>query len=300
MNLSKNAELVLKRNYPRMITKLYSAGQKRKMKFTLNDNDVRLNWQTLADGVAYATAVYRKAISDINYNEELEVKAMLVDYANTQVEDVTEVQGMEELFDAMFEKMLDLQDSSALHHEASKASNGTLNRYTTKTALKDILILTTNKAKTYALNSRIANTFQANGIDMTKKIISFADLGGVYRLTEDVKITDSDSLQKLQAMGDYQTEVGDVILEGAVIPFDISETTDFAGKVEEIVPDTDEAGIWAYMFDVKKIRYKRDTSNMWKVPLNNPEFEEVTHWLHYYTQKNMSPFYNSAVFRVKN
>ena len=49
MNLSKNAELMLKRNYPRMATKLYLQPILRKVKFTLNNNDVRLNFSTLGD-----------------------------------------------------------------------------------------------------------------------------------------------------------------------------------------------------------------------------------------------------------
>lgn len=298
LTLTKSADLMLKQKYPQMITKLYAQGNIRKMKFTLNDNDVRLNFQNLADGVAYALAVYRKAISDINYNEELEMKAMLVDYANNQATDIVEVASMQDLFDTMFNKMLDFQDSSDKHHEAVKASGGNLLRYTTKTALKDIIILTTNKAKTYALNSRIANTFNTAGIDMTQKLMSFSDLGGVYELTADVKITDSDSLAKMQAMGDYQVEVGDVIPEGSVIAYDVSSTTDFKGKVKEIKPITGDEAVWAYIFDAKKIRYKRNTANMWKKPFENPEFVEQTHWLHYYTQKNMSPFYNSCVLRV--
>ncbi|PJH64428.1 hypothetical protein, partial [Salmonella enterica] len=39
MNLSKNEELMLKRNYPKMATKLYGHGVLKKTKFTLNNND---------------------------------------------------------------------------------------------------------------------------------------------------------------------------------------------------------------------------------------------------------------------
>ncbi len=56
----------------------------KKQKFTLNDNDNRLNWQTLGDAISYAVRVYRKRISDINVSEESEIKAMLVDYALNQ------------------------------------------------------------------------------------------------------------------------------------------------------------------------------------------------------------------------
>ena len=44
MNLSKQEELMLKRNYPQMATKLYGQGILKKTKFTLNNNDSRLNF----------------------------------------------------------------------------------------------------------------------------------------------------------------------------------------------------------------------------------------------------------------
>ena len=47
MDLSQNAELMLKRNYPKMASKLYQQGILKKVKFTLNNNDNRLNWLTI-------------------------------------------------------------------------------------------------------------------------------------------------------------------------------------------------------------------------------------------------------------
>ncbi len=76
---------MLKRNYPKMATRLYGQGVHKKQKFTLNDNENRLNWQTLGDAIKYAVAVYRKKITDINVDEEKEIRAMLVDYGLTQL-----------------------------------------------------------------------------------------------------------------------------------------------------------------------------------------------------------------------
>lgn len=295
LNLSKPATLMLERNYPQMITKIYNEGVVRKRKFTLNNNDTRLNWQTIGDGVSYAFGVYRKTISDINYSEELDVKAMLVDYANTYATDVETVANADALFNKVFEKFLDFQDSSAIHNEASLASGGAIGRYTTRTNLEKIMILTTNSMKTFLLNSRIANTFQTAGIDVSKRIISFYDLGGIWRLTANVTISNDATVSAFQAMGDYQISKGDTLPKDTVIPFDISTLTEFTGKVTEIKPDAEQ---WAYVFDVDKIRYARNTQDMWKEPFTNPEFDETTHWLHYYSQKNMSPFYNSCVIKV--
>ena len=79
MDLSQPEELMLKRNYPKIATKLYGQGALKKVKFTINNNDNRLNWSTLSDAVNYAVTVYRKRLSDINIDEELAVKSMIVD-----------------------------------------------------------------------------------------------------------------------------------------------------------------------------------------------------------------------------
>ena len=60
MDLTKNAELMLKRNYPLMASKIYQQGILKKVKFTLNNNDARMNFQTIGDGIKYAIAVYKK------------------------------------------------------------------------------------------------------------------------------------------------------------------------------------------------------------------------------------------------
>src|SRR5699024_5732803 len=153
MNLSKNDELMLKRNYPQMATKLYGQGVLKKTKFTLNNNDVRHNFLTLGDATRYALGVYRKRISDINVSEE-------------------------------FESILNIQNNSAKYNEANEASGGSIGRYTTVTALKDVIILTNDAMKTYLLESKLANTFHVAGLDLSDRIISFDDLGGLFKLTK--------------------------------------------------------------------------------------------------------------------
>ena len=145
MDLSKNAELMLKRNYPKMATKLYAQGILKKLKFTLNNNDTRLNFQTIGDGITYAVSVYRKKITDINVAEESEMKAMLVDYGLHHVKDQRTVTSMEELFEELAEAILNLQNNSAKHNEANTASGGAIGRFTTVSKLSDLVIITTDK-----------------------------------------------------------------------------------------------------------------------------------------------------------
>lgn len=291
MDLSKNAELMLKREYPKMATRLYGQGILKKTKFTLNNNDVRLNFLTIGDAITYAVSVYKKRISDINLAEEREMKAMLVDYGINQAKDQREVTSMEELFEVLTEAILNLQNNSEKHNEANKASGGAVARFTTVSNMKDLIILTTDKVKRYLLNTFLANTFHAEGIDLSKIIISFDDLGGTYRVKQDVTVTEAIKT-KLQSFGDYQVEVGDIIPKGYVFTYDISGVSDFTGKVEEIKPDSD---LWAMVMDARAIRYKRFTKGMLKQPFYNGEFDEVTYWIHYYSFKAISPFYNKVV-----
>lgn len=295
MDLSKNAELMLKRNYPKMATKLYGQGILKKVKFTLNNNDARLNFLTIGDAITYAVSVYRKKITDINVAEEREIKAMLIDYAVNQAKDKRTVTSLEELFDALSEAVLNLQNNSEKHNEANKASNGAIGRFTTVSKLSDLVIVTTDKVKRYLLNTFLANTFHAEGIDLSKIIISFDDLGGAYRVTAEEGVTvTAEALPTLQAFGDYQIQAGDIIPKGYVFTYDVSTLDGFTGNVTEIKPESE---LFAMVLDARAIRYKRFTKGMLKQPFYNGEFDEITYWIHYYSFKAISPFYNKIVIQ---
>lgn len=294
MNLGKNEELMLKRNYPRMATRLYGSGIVKKQKFTLNNNDARFNFQTLGDATNYALAVLKKKISDINVVEEKEIRAMVVDYALNQLSDnnVRYATSYEDLASKVFEAILNMQNNSDKYNEAYTASGGAIGRYTTVSKLSDIAILTTDTMKSYLLDTKIANTFQASGIDFTDHVISFDDLGGVYKTTSEITLSDNNTITYLRGFGDYQSQVGDVIPEGSVFTFDVSQQTEFADNVVEVKPQDD---LFAFIFDINALKYKRNTDGMLKEPFYNGEFDEVTHWIHYYSFKAVSPFFNKIL-----
>lgn len=294
MNLGKNEELMLKRNYPRMATRLYGSGIVKKQKFTLNNNDARFNFQTLGDATNYALAVLKKKISDINVQEEKEIRAMVVDYALNQLSDsnIRYATSQEDLASKVFEAILNMQNNSDKYNEANTASGGAIGRYTTVSKLSDIAILTTDSMKSYLLDTKIANTFQASGIDFTDHVISFDDLGGVFKTTSEITLSDANTITFLRGYGDYQSQVGDVIPEGSVFTFDVSQQTEFAGKVVEVKPQDD---LFAFIFDINGLKYKRNTDGMLKEPFYNGEFDEVTHWIHYYSFKAVSPFFNKIL-----
>lgn len=297
LNLTKDEELMLKRNYPRMATRLYGQGVHKKMKFTLNDNENRLNWQTLGDAIKYAVAVYRKKISDINVDEESEVRAMLIDYGINQLQGTKsdiKVADMDALATQLFESVLNIQNNSSKYNQVRQASGGTIGRYTTQTPLENMLIITTDHVKTYLLDTKIANTFQIAGLDLTNHIISFDDLGGVWKVNDDCTVAASD-LDKFRIMGDYQVAVGDIIPKGVVFTYDISDFDTFKGKCTEIKPSTNE---WAMLLDVRGIYYKRNTQKLLPTYFYNNELDEYTYWLHYYSFKAISPFFNKIVVEV--
>ena len=295
MNLSKSEEMMLKRNYPKIATKLYGSGIVKKQKFTLNNNDTRFNFATLQDASLYAIGVYKKKISDINVSEELEIKAMIVDYALNVTKNKRTAANATELFDGVFEAILNIQNNSDKYNEANTASGGSLGRYTTVSRLEDVAILTTDKMKKFLLDSKLANTFQVAGLDLAKRIISFDDLGGVFKLTADVTLANAATVNYFKTFGDYQIAIGDVIPSGAVLTIDPTGFAEFTGKFSQVKPTTD---FFAYVFDVNKVRYRRNTKGMLKKPFFNGEYDEVTHWIHYYSFKALSPFYNSVVIGV--
>ena len=289
MDMSKDAELMLKRVYPEMATKLYSSGILKKVKFTLNNNAQRFNFAKISDAVNYALAVLRKKISDINIAEESEMKAMVVDYALNFIKDKRTVNSMESLFEEITEAILNLQNNSHKHNESDTATNGTVATFTTNSKLSDLLIVTTDKAKRYLLNTMLANTFHNDGIDLSDRIISFDDLGGVFKANKDITLTEAQA-KSLAKFGDYQSVKGDIIPKGTVFTFDVSKI--FNTDVTEIKPTSD---LFAVIFDIRGIRYKRYTKELIKEPFYNGEFDEVTYWLHYYSMKAISPFYNKVV-----
>lgn len=292
MNLSKSETLMLKRNYPHIASRLYGGGILKKQKFTLNNNDVRNNFLTLADGVKYALAVYNKRISDINVQEEKEIKAMLIDYATSHTNNIRKATSLDDLSHKLYEALLNIQNNSSKYNEIKEASGGTIGQYTTQTPLDKVAILTSDTVKAFLLDTKIANTFQIAGLDLSDRIISFDDLGGVYKLTEDVKVSSDETVQFFRAYGDYQMEKGDILPIDTILTFDVSTLADFAGKTKEVKPKNPE--LFAYVFDIDKLRYKRYSKNMIK-QFYNGEFDEVTYWLHYYSTKSVSPFYNNIL-----
>src|SRR5699024_4207858 len=148
-----------------------------------------------------------------------------------------------------------------------------LGRYTTVSRLEDTVILTNDLVKTYLLDTKLAATYKVEGVDLSDRIISFDDLGGIWKTTADVTIAEEETLNTFKSMGDSQIEMGDLIPEGSVLTFDVSQLTDFVDEVEELNPKSD---LFAYICDVNKLRYRRHTKGMLNQPFYNGEYDEIT------------------------
>lgn len=303
--LDKSTTLMLERNYPKIATKLYGSGIVRKMKFTLNDNIARQQFSTLGDAVSYAVNVYKKQISMINVAEEQEIKSMIMDYALNQVADTRETTS-DGFIDDLYTAMLNLQNNSPKHNESAKASGGTLSTFTTQSQLKDLMIVTTDRQKVKILNSFIAQTFNTAGLDLTDHIISFEDLGGAYKVKARLTANQDQFVQLLQQHGLYDFKKGDSFEVGQVVAIPNLEamfkkaygsSAIFSTYFEEIKPTDDE--LFTVILDARALRYKRYTKNMLKQPFYNGETDEVTYWIHYYSMKSISPFYNKVVLKKK-
>lgn len=305
--LDKSTTLMLERNYPKIATKLYGSGIVRKMKFTLNDNIARQQFATLGDAVSYAVNVYKKQISMINIAEEQEIKSMIMDYALNQVADTRETEA-DKYIDDLYTAMLNLQNNSHIHNEANKASGGSLATFTTQSQLKDLLIVTTDRQKVKILNSFIAQSFNTAGLDLTDHIISFEDLGGAYKVKSNLTMSDARVVNLLKNAGLYDFKAGDIFTAGSVIAIPnfkeiilnhpTINATNFNNWFTPIEAPTDD-DLFTVILDARALRYKRYTKNMLKQPFYNGEFDEVTYWIHYYSMKSISPFYNKVVLKKK-
>lgn len=295
LSLDKTTTLMLERNYPKIATKLYGSGILKKLKFTLNDNIQRQQFATIGDAVSYAVNVYKKQISNINVEEEREIKGMLLDYVKN-IKCKRKVTTTASFITQLYTTILNFQNNSDQYNEADRASGGTLGRFTTQSRLEDVMIVTTDARKVDILNSMIANVFNSAGLDITDHIISFDTLADVYKVKTQVSLSSLGTLQsEMQAYGDYQVKSTDVIQPGTVMTYQTKTLSVSSGRLASILPTGDSDPYFALVLDARALRYKRYTKNMLKPPFYNGEFDEVTYWIHYYSMKAISPFYNKAV-----
>nr|DAW66232.1 MAG TPA: Major capsid protein [Caudoviricetes sp.] len=296
LDLNKERTLMLETNYPKVANKIYGAGLHKKVKFTVDDTFARRNFSTLKDAIDFALGVYAKRISDINVQEEQEIKAILLKYAkeHTKAKRTVVSHDVNGLIEQSYIAILNMQNNSSKYNECEQIIDIP---YTTQSSLQDLLIITTDELKYKILDTKIAQTFNNEGLDITNHIISFDDFNDIIMVNKDTKVTQP-MVDFLRNLGDYQIKVNETIQQGTIFSLRCSDMqkNNFV-KLSENFKQLELAENFVYIFDVNKLKYTRDTKNMLTKHFN-PEFKETNYWLHYYTKKTFSPFYNNILIEI--
>lgn len=303
VNLGTDAQLLLNPLYPKVKTRLYQNGFRRKMKFTIDlSGDITQNFLTLQDGIDYVTGAYINALNSINITEMREMFGAIVDYTKNNLSNTQKftVSSLDEAIHNTYVAMARMQTPTSGMNEGMTAAGPAVGRLTRQSPLNRLMIICSDTAYAHLLDTVIANTFQIAGLDITEHILTFPTLDntapndGVYKLTADVVITEQQTVDTLNAFGIYNARIGTVYKEGAVFTFDVSELTEFADRFEQIGLSDDNEII---IIDTASIMYLQDTSNMVQ-QFNNPEVDGVTYYLKYNSTKNISPFTNKAIVQT--
>lgn len=299
INLNTDGELLLNPEYPKIKTRLYQNGFRRKLKFTIDlSGDVLQNFSNLQDGVDYVIGEYVSSLNSINITEMREMFGGIVDYLHNNITSYQRktVTSLDEAVTATYNTMSAMQIPTSGYNEGMTAAGPSVGRLTRKTPLDRMMIICSVNARTYLLNTQIANSFQIAGLDITDHIMAFPtidetpDMDGVYKITKKVTLATQSDVDFLKAMGMYNVRIGTVFNIGTVFTFDIKTLTDFKGNFEQIGLKDDNDIL---VIDTASIMYDQDTSNFVRT-FENPEIDGVSYYLKYTSTKNISPFTNKG------
>lgn len=299
INLNTDGELLLNPEYPKIKTRLYQNGFRRKLKFTIDlSGDITQNFLSLEDGIDYVIGEYVSSLNSINITEMREMFGGIVDYLHNNITSYQRktVTSLDEAVTATYNLISSMQIPTSGYNEGMTAAGPSVGRLTRKTPLERMMIICSVNARTFLLNTQIANSFQIAGLDITDHIMAFPtidetpDMDGVYKITKKVTLATQTDVDFLKAMGMYNVRIGTVFNIGTVFTFDIKTLTDFKGNFEQIGLKDDNDIL---VIDTASIMYDQDTSNFVRT-FENPEIDGVSYYLKYTSTKNISPFTNKG------
>lgn len=293
---------VLRPYFPYMATQIYEPARHKKIKFSLNDIAMRNNFYSVGDFCKWYHDLVKKRISDINVSEEIEINATLIHYANNITlnkenqpykHQVAEVNSFEECFNAVSLALKNLDNNTYKYNDIHLTSGGKFAMYRTRTPIENVMIVTTDEVYNYFTNTHLPNTFNAQGIDFSKHVISFDDLGGAYEFTKEVTIKEEDTIRFFKEFGMYEINKGSKIYKGDILTIPLKEfdIAELKGCYEEIVP---KSPYFCMITDIRNLVYNQDTNDM-VTGGKNMENKHYTYWLHYSSRKMFLPFYNRKV-----
>jgi hypothetical protein len=307
LKFTDRGRIQFERNVPQTLTKIYGAGYYMHRVWTFDNTQIRQNMSTFAELLTYYGTAVEKILSDTAMQNEYVKTASILQY-QPYAKDVTNTVTDDDSFvKAIYEKTLAMLEKSAAHNEASAAQKMVTNpalalRYTSMSDLEDIYILTSTKTKALLLNSYIANTFNAAGIDLLSHVISYDSFDIAVQLTDDVTLTADDVAAIKVLYQDIQPQIGDVVYKDSIFTFDTAsmlQVPSFAGKLQTLSPFVADGGTlakdyFAAILDVNALNFLVDFQNMFGEPQKIGGGIATQHFLNYYQNNYISVFENKA------
>ncbi len=296
MDYDIRRQSILEDNFLNMTGLVYGAGTRKIFKYTLDKVRMRANGLTPGSLIDMTTAPIKAVQKGIDISEELSVKGLLVDYANTQAREKRTVADMAGMVDALFHAIQDLQEWSNEYNECSDVTNGSAlpNVLTNRVDIGDIFILTSNAVKVELSKEYYANTFHIAGIDFRDRLLTFKDLGKVYKLNADVTISSQGTVDLLKHYGQFQPIIGTVIPAGTIFCFKVDQLTEFVGKVDEVKPVNND--LFAFVMDINTVISEMCTNEMVKISdVKDAPLDLIDMYIKYTTRKIINPFTQKIV-----
>lgn len=287
-NFTQDDVHILNSNFPRIGTRVFTKGVWRKFKITINLLTAPRSFHTFADVVEYYLEVIESRIKMLNVIEEKETIGLLVDYSNTVKENMVST-SISDTVRKISLAVDNLQNNNQYNEVTSVMGEGY--ELTDASLLKDILIVTSTAVKAELRDSVLAQNFHNEGIDLSNQIRAFSDLGGVWKVTKDITLNQTQQ-SYVQSKGLYNFDKDNNVLKaGTIITFPIAGQE---SNMEEIKPPSDN---FAIVLDKRGLVLKQDTSYLKAPEFTNGETMNVNIYMHYASSKYLSIFTPKVVIK---
>jgi hypothetical protein len=279
---------MFERNYPNILSTLYTNQVPKKQKITFDVKEVRKRFVSGDSLIDYFGAVLNAVYDGIARTEYQEMLETWVAYYFQYNIPYFTASTPGELPATIGEVMLNMTVPSTKYNQASTPEIP----LTLQSNLSDIYILTTSSITATISGSIYPQYFDTGGIDFRERILTIDEFPKVHTLTADYTLVAAD-ITALSHIN-YMLKVGTIIPKDSIIPQSWIDAG-FLGTVTTLAFDNQDFG---FVFDRGSIRYAIDEGAGWAEPFRNGEYLQTNMWYHYTSLKAISPFYNKACFGI--
>lgn len=290
LGLDKPATKMFQRNYPKILSTLYTNQVAKKVKVTLDTKEVRKRFISGDSLVDYFNSVFSAVYNAIARTEQEEWLEAFVSFyrGNDLVNNIATTTA--ELPQVIGKSIMDLTDNTNLFNQGDSVDVP----LTMSADLSDIYIITTTDISALISANIFPQYFDTEGIDFRDRILAFHKFPKVNVLLADYTVNEDD-VKALENIN-YMVDVNDIIPKDSVIPQAwIRAGFGADAEIDEYEFDSKNFG---FILDSNAIRYAIDEGSGWTDPFKNGEFMESTMWYHYTSLKAISPFYNKCTFSI--